>query len=141
MSKLELQSEASDHVLTYENVDDADDRRGRHNGGDQHRGGDVPGPRARHGLPRGPMRVRHGVGISRFSVAGAKVRQTGVKSRSRFGEAFRSLLNRGNAPNQALEDPLRSGNHSGCAKPLYTRSMMSIGQPLWDDIKILGYVS
>ena len=51
MSKSELQSETSDHVLMYENVDDADDRRGRQHGGDQHRGGDVPGPRARHGLP------------------------------------------------------------------------------------------
>ena len=74
----------------YEQVDDADDRsRGQH-GGDQHRDRDVPRPRAGHGLPRGPVRVGHGV-RSGFPV-GAEVRQTCIEFRSCFSEAFRSLL-------------------------------------------------
>ena len=76
----------------YEQVDDADDRDSRQHGGDQPRHGDVPRPRPGHGLPRRPVRVGHGVG-GRFAV-GAEVRQTGVKSRTRFSQAFGSLLSK-----------------------------------------------
>ena len=76
----------------YEQVDDADDRDRRQHGGDQHRRRDVPRPRAGHGLPRGPVRVRHGVG--RRLAVGAEVRQAGVKSRTRFSQAFGSLLSK-----------------------------------------------
>ena len=76
----------------YEQVDDADDRDRRQHGGDQHRRRDVPRPRPGHRLPRGPVRVGHGVGGRLAVVGGAEVRQMGVKSRPRLSQAFGSLL-------------------------------------------------
>ena len=55
---LKFQFEASDHVLSDQEVDDANNHYGGEDGGDQHRGRDVPRPSSRHGLWKGQVLYR-----------------------------------------------------------------------------------